>query len=520
MAIVGGAAVIATPPPPVADGRCNFFLAGKGRHCRFQVVPGLARCGAHRDEDNHDVDDRIPCPLDPSHTVYRKRLNQHLKCCTKLRENGIVEQQPFFKRGVNAGTSMSESPKVPVSAAAPEVIEAWMDRIVSAYPRAVREVLGPSADADALLELSVLTSADSRGDVGHADKHGVQNLALARLAAQSWPAEVDENGGVDCDNSGGGGASTDDRGILVVEFGCGKGGLGAAVLQTRPEARCVLVDREPRRHKMENKQEIRSEERTVLRLRSDITDFDLGALLWTPLDLSSLPRAADFHRGAALKSASSSAVVANGGGGDTTNRNGPAERLEDLWKVAATLQSQPWPPPKLLACAKHLCGGATDIALRALRGARVGSNARTMDVGGDDSVVDTSTVHVDVAVCVATCCHHRCDGSSYVNVPFLTALGIIQSPADVAELASTAGWAVGGCGTPEGLARRRAGMMTKRILDLGRVLWLREEIGLADASLTCYISKAVTPENIAIVAGRRCAEQLTAKDTSEPLCEA
>ena len=75
---------------------------------------------------------------------------------------------------------------------------------------------------------------------------------------------------------------------------------------------------------------------------------------------------------------------------------------QELWRSAARFQSAPWPPERLVACAKHLCGGATDIALRSLKAARA----------------------IGVTICVATCCHHRCDAESYVNKSFLESLGL------------------------------------------------------------------------------------------------
>ena len=47
------------------------------RRCRFPVLPGTARCGAHREDEDDGA--RIPCPLDPNHTVFERRLKQHLK---------------------------------------------------------------------------------------------------------------------------------------------------------------------------------------------------------------------------------------------------------------------------------------------------------------------------------------------------------------------------------------------------------------------------------------------------------
>jgi len=86
-----------------------------------------------------------------------------------------------------------------------------------------------------------------------------------------------------------------------------------------------------------------------------------------------------------------------------------------------------------------------------------------------------------------------------VNFPFLQSLGLCHSAEEFADFASTCGWALGSLVA----AQRRLGLMSKRILDLGRIAWLRQELGLTEAHLSCYIGKEVTPENVAIIATGR-----------------
>eukprot|EP00747_Dinoflagellata_sp_TGD_P030740 gnl/TRDRNA2_/TRDRNA2_134833_c0_seq1.p1 gnl/TRDRNA2_/TRDRNA2_134833_c0~~gnl/TRDRNA2_/TRDRNA2_134833_c0_seq1.p1 ORF type:complete len:485 (+),score=72.96 gnl/TRDRNA2_/TRDRNA2_134833_c0_seq1:210-1457(+) len=409
-------------------------------------------------EDAEEVGERVPCPLDPNHTVFVKRLEQHLKICSKKRDDLVVAQQPFYRKGANAGDgAQSQVPVEPIGAASPEMQQAWADRIEAAFSRAVSETLGAAMDPEELLQMSVVAEAT---EIKHSEKHEVQNAALAQLVTKCGLA---------------------DNGAVIVEYGCGKGGLAAAVLGAHPGARCVLVDRETRRHKLENKQDRRDEQ--VLRLRLDIVDFDLAAFLAAPISMEARPKAADFQREALSVMSVLASTAADG-----KERRGPAERLEELWRAASELQASPWPPPRLLACAKHLCGGATDIALRSLR-----------DRGS-----------AEVAVCVATCCHHRCDATSYINMPFLRSIGLCDTAEEFAQFVSTAGWGVGGQGGARDLPKRRLGMMSKRILDMGRMVWLRDTLGLEDARLADYISKDVTPENIAIVAGSRRHEPVTA----------
>ncbi|CAK9064130.1 unnamed protein product [Durusdinium trenchii] len=92
-------------PPAPSVVRCAYVVPNKGRRCRFPVVPGSVWCGAHREEGGEQSQKRIPCPLDPNHTVFQHRLKQHLKVCTKVRDQHVIEKQPFYKQGVNLGST-------------------------------------------------------------------------------------------------------------------------------------------------------------------------------------------------------------------------------------------------------------------------------------------------------------------------------------------------------------------------------------------------------------------------------
>ena len=119
-------------PPAPAVVRCSYVVPNKGRRCRFPVIPGTARCGAHREDDRG----RIPCPLDPKHTVFEDRLEQHLKICTKLRDQSVIEKQPFYEASVNQGPPTVAVKVDPVSSASEDVVEDWMRRISIAWPEA------------------------------------------------------------------------------------------------------------------------------------------------------------------------------------------------------------------------------------------------------------------------------------------------------------------------------------------------------------------------------------------------
>ena len=139
-------------------------------------------------------------------------------------------------------------------------------------------------------------------------------------------------------------------------------------------------------------------------------------------------------------------------------------------------------PPKVTGIAKHLCGGATDLAL---------TSYQKLGEGQLDGLS------------MATCCHHCCDIKTYVNLPFIkNELGIGESQFN--DFVKCSSWAV----APQMLQsrKRRAGFKLKRILDLGRLLFIRqmgvfEEIQVRAVQ---YCNCATeSPESTLIIATKR-----------------
>uniref|UniRef100_A0A0A1XKJ1 tRNA:m(4)X modification enzyme TRM13 n=1 Tax=Zeugodacus cucurbitae TaxID=28588 RepID=A0A0A1XKJ1_ZEUCU len=233
-----------------------------------------------------------------------------------------------------------------------------------------------------------------------------------------------------------------------IEYGAGKGQLTfylAQLLETLPDSQVVLVDRMSLRHKKDNKIEDRT---LVHRIRADIADFRMSG-------------------------------------------------LELLQRTK-----------RCVAVSKHLCGAATDLTLRCI----------TQPASEDTNDKTPSTEYVLIALC----CHHRCDWQAYVGKSFLEANALTCR--DFAVISKMASWAI--CGTGMSRERRRAleeqeqnpievidgnktqrlsltereriGDMCKRILDYGRLLYLREQ-GF-EADLKYYVARDVTLENVCLLA--------------------
>ncbi|ETW07824.1 hypothetical protein, variant [Aphanomyces invadans] len=110
--------------------QCMFKLKRKNRLCNVARVEGSLYCGNHIvDEEGvtsqktkkhkQELCKRVPCTLDPSHTVYLFDLKKHLVICNKLKEAEAMRSLPFYSENINSGTHAAGSDHV-----APPVDEA------------------------------------------------------------------------------------------------------------------------------------------------------------------------------------------------------------------------------------------------------------------------------------------------------------------------------------------------------------------------------------------------------------
>ena len=76
------------------------WLSHKGRYCSFPRSASSLYCGNHQCTEENK---RIPCPVDPSHTVRETSLKSHVIVCNATKRKLEEESQSYFSRDINSG---------------------------------------------------------------------------------------------------------------------------------------------------------------------------------------------------------------------------------------------------------------------------------------------------------------------------------------------------------------------------------------------------------------------------------
>ncbi|XP_054725390.1 tRNA:m(4)X modification enzyme TRM13 homolog [Anastrepha obliqua] len=411
---------------------CAHWVQRKKRFCKMTVKAGQKYCGEHQPavelqtpQDTTACDDnvRIPCPLDAKHTVFKKKLQKHLKICN-ARDKG--DSPAYIEKGINTDAETNACPdysKLRIHDLPDEEFYKIVATVKELYAKYVENTIEAVC-----LQHKLLDEELAKSEYGpEARKHIIQAAALLGILDSEQQLQPSTS---------------------YIEFGAGKGHLAfylAQLLESLPASQVVLVDRMSLRHKKDNKIEDRS---LVHRIRADIADFRMAS-------------------------------------------------LELLQRTR-----------RCVAVSKHLCGAATDLTLRCI--------TQPGCENADKKAPDTEFV------LIALCCHHRCDWQSYVGKSYFQAHELTSR--DFAVITKMASWAI--CGTGMSRERRRAleeqsqkpedvvdanvtqrlclaerervGDMCKRILDYGRLQYLREH-GY-EAVLKYYVARDVTLENVCLLA--------------------
>ncbi|XP_068622970.1 tRNA:m(4)X modification enzyme TRM13 homolog [Battus philenor] len=245
--------------------QCQFYVVRKKRLCRMTVRPGKQYCGEHTPEPNEAAQDdtRIPCPNDPKHTCYARRLQKHLSIC-----NARPQAEPeYIARGVNAPPPAEACPRRPLREYSVQQLLSLIDKVNHLYAEHVE------GNIETIPEQPIHPAVREEFEVA-----GRTESSLRHLRQVSSILHLVEAQGLVRD------------GTCYVELGAGKGQLSLHAWQAWCSgvggSGVVLVERAARRHKREGRLRSRpgpdapptaspSVPPTVQRLRADLAHLRL-----------------------------------------------------------------------------------------------------------------------------------------------------------------------------------------------------------------------------------------------------
>ncbi|XP_060645212.1 tRNA:m(4)X modification enzyme TRM13 homolog [Drosophila nasuta] len=254
----------AAPPAAAASENCAHWVHRKKRYCKMSPNKGSLFCGAHEppseeSQENSDAE-RIPCPLDPKHTVFKRKLAKHLSICNARDQVSTV---PYIVKNINAGEELEVSKQQELDIYEKLKLHELEDAEFYGVIEKVKQLFDTHI-ADKIDEIH-LQHASLEEPLSHDEygqetrKHLVQTSALLGIL---------ENHQQLVNNTS------------YIEFGAGKGQLAfylATALDSQQllNSQVVLVDRLSLRHKKDNKL---SNKQLVQRIRADIADLRMSQL--------------------------------------------------------------------------------------------------------------------------------------------------------------------------------------------------------------------------------------------------
>jgi hypothetical protein len=303
--------------------QCHYFMKNKSRFCNVGPVPGSLYCGVHRPAEegpsntltrkfarrsggeqksgNHssssssadagttDMDpmntnsnvsgeseaagvcglstERIPCPVDPTHSIYKYNLHSHVKICNITSRNKLLSQQPFYRQDCNSGPAVDLATSNADNADNVDARALW-DKIVRFYETTFGTSTYNFANPEYSIEIphgkeiddNVLDAVAKDQTAEDKLRHAMQDSLLVKQMIQHDLLEFHSKD----DNND----SKQNTGTAYVELGAGRGMLGMAVKAVATESNVVLVERSGSRRKADKL--MREKEWNFYRARMDI----------------------------------------------------------------------------------------------------------------------------------------------------------------------------------------------------------------------------------------------------------
>jgi len=373
---------------------CEFYIVKKMRYCRFKKVFADELIEKNKDKNligefcvyhqplKENVDNEfILCPIDPTHSVKKSKLNKHVKKCNFLVQKEKVTKNVWYKKDANIcfesleilqKNNLIEKTLDDLYSnsfwenLSEEKYENLLDKIIYAYEKLkddygkyikIQKIQKKIKENNLKISSQEFDEKDllSTAQLPKGIKMEKQNEVISKLI-ENFGLLVDEKNKKDENEN-------EYQKTIFVEFGAGKAGLSHFINNYSGDKTIhYLLERGSNRYKKDRYSD------KLIRFKSDIKDFDIDYLDVDIKDKFSL-----FFK----KS--------------EKNKN-------DLIQITSydtkTNKSKYTPNYSLLGIAKHICGCALDLSLSCL--------------------LNFTEKNKIKGFCLATCCHNICR-LEYIN---------------------------------------------------------------------------------------------------------
>lgn len=244
-------------PPAEEQFHCQHWVVRKKRYCKMEVTKGRKFCGQHgvgeNDEDGDDPN-RIPCPLDPKHTVYKTRMEKHLQVCNARVPDDLP---PYIKTGINLGESEEQGDDDDFKLQ--DLSRDKLDAVIKKVENLFDEHLAGKIQ-NRFMEHEVLAEELSKVEFGNEKRrHLVQTSSIIGILKSEDFLKPKTS---------------------FIEYGAGKAAVTfwlATAIKKLEGVKVLVIDKASHRHKKDNL--IKYEDPGLIqRIRADIGDLDLKGL--------------------------------------------------------------------------------------------------------------------------------------------------------------------------------------------------------------------------------------------------
>jgi hypothetical protein len=414
--------------------QCLCYLPKKFRFCNIARDIGSKYCGLHRSEYEGTGKKSMPCPIDPTHTILVCNLKKHLKVCTAQKILNKLEMQPYYKKNVNSGGHRSTAGVV-AGAVDPDALATQLESLANlliplpytqpqSKPTYMQEIIATLAGKQTSANRVRHAEQDAQL-VELMDRHGLLSMPCTTTSVEIKTGSAAEMETDTCTQELKQNQQSTSYKDVFVELGAGKGLLGLAVVTASESVDLVLVERgggyqgkvdkhvrakfEAEEKEKEEKEEgnNRSPSRMRRRRRREFTRITMDLRDCVVTEVTSCSSSSDNY-----SDSRKSDTKTNQYGNDIKDRE--ADRDHDHHSVRDEY--------RVVLGAKHLCGVASDLAIKS--------------VESSSGIVEAESTPVHLkGIAIATCCHHACVWDDYVGRDYLLQYGI-----DAAQFEVLKGW--------------------------------------------------------------------------------